>query len=35
MLKEHKTIVRRRTKASKADPSRLLNWDEAKHKIKF
>jgi hypothetical protein len=31
---EHKIIVRQRTKASKDDPSRLLNWDEAKHKLK-
>ena len=31
---EQKQIVRRRTKASEADPSRLLNWDEVKHKIK-
>ncbi len=31
---EQKQIVRRRTKASEVDPSRLLNWDEVKHKIK-
>lgn len=31
---EQKQIVRRRTKASETDPSRLLNWDEVKHKIK-
>lgn len=32
---EHKNTVRQRTKASEANPSRLLNWDEVKHKIKF
>lgn len=32
---EHKNIVRQRMKASEADPSRLLNWDEVKHKIKL
>lgn len=32
---EHKAIVRQRMKASEADPSRLLNWDEVKHKIKL
>jgi hypothetical protein len=32
---EHKNIVRQRIKASEADPSRLLNWDEVKHKMKF
>jgi len=32
---EHKTIVRQRMKASEADPSRLLNWDDVKHKIKL
>jgi len=31
---EHKNIVRQRIKASEADPSRLLNWDEVKHKLK-
>jgi hypothetical protein len=31
---EHKQIVRQRIKASEADPSRLLNWDEVKSKIK-
>jgi hypothetical protein len=30
-----KEIVRQRMKASDADPSRLLNWDEVKHKIKL
>lgn len=32
---EHKSIVRQRMKASEANPSRLLNWDEVKHKIKL
>lgn len=32
---EHKNIVRRRVKASEADPSRLLNWDEVKRKVKL
>ena len=32
---EHKKIVRRRIKTSEADPSRLLNWDEVKHKMKL
>lgn len=27
---KHKNIVRQRIKASEADPSRLLNWDEVK-----
>jgi hypothetical protein len=31
---EHKNIVRQRIEASKADPSRLLKWEEVKHKIK-
>jgi hypothetical protein len=31
---EQKQIVRQRIKASEADPSRLLNWDEVKHNIK-
>lgn len=31
---EHKNIVRQRIKASETNPSRLLNWDEAKHKLK-
>lgn len=31
---EHKRIVRQRVKASEADPSRLLNWDEVKNRIK-
>lgn len=31
---EHKNIVRQRMKASEADPSRLLNWDDVKHKLK-
>ena len=32
---EHKKIVRERMKASEKDPSRLLEWDKVKHKIKF
>ena len=32
---EHKNVVRQRMKASQADPSRLLNWDKVKHKIKL
>ncbi|MDA3880463.1 MAG: addiction module protein [Prolixibacteraceae bacterium] len=32
---EHKSIVRQRMKASQIDPSRLMNWDEVKHKIKL
>lgn len=32
---EHKNIVRQRIKASEADPSRLLDWDKVKHKIKI
>ncbi|MFA5648906.1 MAG: addiction module protein [Bacteroidales bacterium] len=32
---EHKNIVRRRVKASEADPSRLLNWNEVKRKVKL
>ncbi|HUH34105.1 MAG TPA: addiction module protein [Daejeonella sp.] len=32
---EHKSIVRQRMKTSESDPSRLLNWDEVKHKIKL
>lgn len=31
---EHKTIVRQRIEASKKNPSRLLSWEEAKHKLK-
>lgn len=31
---EQKQIVRKRIKDSETDPSRLLNWDEVKHKIK-
>lgn len=31
---EQKQIVRQRIKASETDPSRRLNWDEVKHKIK-
>lgn len=31
---EQKLIVRQRMRASENDPSRLLNWDEVKHKIK-
>jgi hypothetical protein len=31
---EHKNIVRERMKASQADPSRLLNWENAKHRLK-
>jgi len=30
---DHKNNVRQRIKASKADPSRLLNWDEVKDKF--
>jgi hypothetical protein len=30
---DHKNIVRQRIKASKSNPSSLLNWDEEKHKI--
>jgi len=30
---EHKNIVRQRIKASKEDPSRLLNWDEVKNQF--
>jgi len=30
---EHKNIVRQRMKASEEDPSRLINWDEVKHKL--
>ena len=32
---EHKNIVRKRIEASNADPARLLNWDKAKHQLKF
>lgn len=32
---EHKNIVRQRIKASEADPSRLLNWDEVKDQFKL
>jgi DNA repair protein RadC len=32
---EHKNIVRQRMEASEKDPSRLLNWDDAKHKLKL
>ena len=35
IAEEHKKIVRERMKASKKDPSRLLDWDKVKHKIKF
>jgi len=31
---EHKSIVRKRIESSKADPSRPLNWEEVRHKIK-
>lgn len=31
---EHKNIVKQRMKATEADPSRLLKWDDVKHKIK-
>lgn len=31
---EHKNIVRQRIKASEENPSRLLNWDDAKKKLK-
>ncbi len=30
---EHKNIVRQRMKSSEEDPSRLINWDEVKHKL--
>ena len=30
---KHKNVVRQRIKASEADPSRLLNWDEVKNKF--
>lgn len=32
---EHKNIVRERSAAGEADPSRLLDWDEAKDSIKL
>jgi hypothetical protein len=32
---EHKNIVRKRIEASEKDPSRRLDWDEVKHKVKF
>ena len=32
---EHKNIVRRRMKASEADPTRPVNRDAVKHKIKL
>lgn len=32
---EHKNVVRERMKASEKDPSRLLDWDEVKHRINF
>lgn len=32
---EHKNIVRERMKASQANPSRLLKWEDARHKLKF
>ena len=32
---EHKNIVRKRIEASKNDPSRLLDWEKVKNKIKF
>lgn len=32
---EHKNIVRKRTEASKEDPSRLLDWDKVKSEIKL
>jgi hypothetical protein len=31
---EHRNIVRQRMKASQDDPSRLLNWEEARQKLK-
>jgi len=31
---DHKNIVRKRMKASETAPSRLLKWDEVKHKLK-
>ncbi len=35
ITEDHKNIVRQRIKASNDDPSRLLNWDDVKHKIKM
>lgn len=32
---EQKAIVRERMKASDADPSRLVDWDKAKHQLKY
>lgn len=32
---EHKNIVRERMKKSEKDPSRLMDWDKVKHKIKL
>jgi hypothetical protein len=32
---EHKNIVRERIKDSEKEPSRRLNWDEVKNKIKL
>ena len=32
---EHKNMVRQRIKTSETDLSRLLNWDEVKHRIKL
>lgn len=31
---EHKNIVRQRIRSSQKDPARILNWNEAKHKLK-
>ena len=35
ITEEQKSIVRERIDKSKDDPSRLLNWDEAKKKLKY
>ena len=32
---EHKNIVRKRSEASKTDPSRLLDWEKIKSEIKL
>lgn len=35
ITEEHKNIVRNRIKASEADPSRLLDWNEVKDQFKL
>jgi hypothetical protein len=35
ITEEHKNIVRKRIKASEADPSRLLDWNEVKDQFKL